>query len=222
MVPGGRARSSVWAMELICASAISGLTLGWKNTLMTATPLYDCDSMCSMSLTVVVMARSVTVTMRFSMSSGVSPVYDHTRLITGILMLGKMSLGVVMTAATPKIAISTDTTTNVYGRRSAKRTIHMTTQPSESHRGSGVIGTINEAFPVVPVFGANATILNFGQRIGISLLAGSATIAIQISFLLLRVQPQQSFSSNPQMIGALEYGPDMWRRAALPHHKINQ
>src|SRR5215475_3343991 len=78
-----------------------------------------------MSFTVVVMARSVTVTMRFSISFGVSPVYDQTTLITGILMLGKMSFGVVMTAAMPRIAISTDTTTNVYGRRSAKRTIHI-------------------------------------------------------------------------------------------------
>jgi hypothetical protein len=76
----------------------------------------------------------------------------------------------------------------------------MTTQPSQSHRGIGVIGTINEAFPVVPVFEANATILNFGQRIGISLLTGSNRIAIQIAFLLLRVQPRPSFSSNAEAI----------------------
>ena len=91
-------------MELICASAISGLTLGWKNTLMIATPVYDCDSICSMSFTVVVMARSVMVTMRFSMSSGVRPLYDQTTLITGMSMLGKMSFGVVMTAETPRMA----------------------------------------------------------------------------------------------------------------------
>ena len=40
--------------------------------------------MCSMSLTVVVMDRSNVVTIRFSISSGDSPVYDHTTLTTGM------------------------------------------------------------------------------------------------------------------------------------------
>jgi hypothetical protein len=36
-----------------------------------------------------------------------------------------MSTGIDWIAATPRIAISTDITTNVYGRRRAIRTIHM-------------------------------------------------------------------------------------------------
>ena len=63
----------VWTMEVICAIASSTFDLGLEENLMTATPLYDCDSMCSMSLTVVVMARSEMVTMRFSISSGEMP-----------------------------------------------------------------------------------------------------------------------------------------------------
>jgi len=44
------------------------LALGWKKTLMIDTPPNDCDSMCSMSLTVVVRLRSVTDTMRSAIS----------------------------------------------------------------------------------------------------------------------------------------------------------
>src|ERR1700712_3220099 len=43
----------------VCAIAVWILADGWKNTLMTVTPDSDCDSMCSMSLTVVVNPRSV-------------------------------------------------------------------------------------------------------------------------------------------------------------------
>src|SRR5580704_16341159 len=42
-----------------------------------------------------------------------------------MLMSGRISVGVVAIAAPPKIAISTATITNVYGRWSAKRTIHI-------------------------------------------------------------------------------------------------
>jgi hypothetical protein len=58
---------------VICDNATSTFAFGWKYTRITETPLYDCDSMCSMSLTVVVIARSKTVTIRFSISSGDSP-----------------------------------------------------------------------------------------------------------------------------------------------------
>ena len=58
-------------------------------------PLTDCDSMCSMLLTVtVVMPRSELVTMRSAMSCGAKPVKFHTTLTTGILMSGKISTGV--------------------------------------------------------------------------------------------------------------------------------
>ena len=73
MVPGGMMRVIVWLMAVIWATAASTLAPGWKKTLMTPTPARDWDSMCSMSLTVVVIARSLRVTMRFSISSGVRP-----------------------------------------------------------------------------------------------------------------------------------------------------
>ena len=66
-------RSMVCDCAVICARAISTLALGWKYTRITATPLYDCDSMCSISLTVVVSDRSKNSTTRFSISSGVRP-----------------------------------------------------------------------------------------------------------------------------------------------------
>src|SRR6202521_583836 len=43
--------------------------------------------------------------------------------MTGMLMFGKMSVGVRRADAVPKIRISTAMTTNVYGRRKASRTI---------------------------------------------------------------------------------------------------
>ena len=72
-MPGGMIRRTVWLIALTCATPASTFAPGWKNTLMTLTPLSDCDSMCSMSLTVVVIARSDTVTIRFSISSGETP-----------------------------------------------------------------------------------------------------------------------------------------------------
>ena len=56
--PGGVVFSTVCEMAVICATAISGLTVGWKKNFTTATPFSDWDSICSMSLTVVVAARS--------------------------------------------------------------------------------------------------------------------------------------------------------------------
>ena len=50
--------------------------------------------MCSMSLTVVVSARSNGVVMRPAIWSGGRPVYDQTTPITGMRMSGKMSVGV--------------------------------------------------------------------------------------------------------------------------------
>ena len=78
-----------------------------------------------MSLTVVVMARSKIVTMRFSISSGDRPPYVQTTLTTGMSIYGKMSTGMLMIALAPRMAISTAITTKVYGRRRANRTIHI-------------------------------------------------------------------------------------------------
>lgn len=57
-VPGGSTRRI--DAELLAACAIARLMSvpGWKNTLMTETPLSDCDLMCSISSTSEVNARS--------------------------------------------------------------------------------------------------------------------------------------------------------------------
>src|SRR3977135_4375818 len=57
------------------------------------------------------------------MSSAGRPVKLKTTLMTGMLMFGKMSVGVRKAEAVPKIRISTAMTMNVYGRRKARRTI---------------------------------------------------------------------------------------------------
>src|ERR1700719_1963226 len=64
-------------------------------------------------------------TSRWEMSSAESPGYPYTTLSTGISIFGKISMGVVYTARVPRIRISKDITTKVYGLRSAKRTIHI-------------------------------------------------------------------------------------------------
>ena len=66
-----------------------------------------------MSFTVVVRARSHTVTTRPSISAGVKPLYVHTIVTTGMLMYGKMSLGVSIALPMPRNAISIDSTTKV-------------------------------------------------------------------------------------------------------------
>ncbi len=65
-VPGGSERSCTWLIDTIWATASAMFTLGWKKTLISPTPTSDCDSMWSMSLTVVVMPRSELVTMRLA------------------------------------------------------------------------------------------------------------------------------------------------------------
>src|SRR5712672_3594628 len=56
------------------------------------------------------------------MSSAGRPVKLNTTLMTGMLMFGKISVGVRSADAVPKIRISTAMTINVYGRRRARRT----------------------------------------------------------------------------------------------------
>jgi len=73
VIPGGSGRSSVFEIALIWATPASTRAPGWKNTLITLTPRSVCDSMCWMSFTVVVIARSTIVVMRFCISSGASP-----------------------------------------------------------------------------------------------------------------------------------------------------
>src|SRR5437879_2976041 len=99
--------------------------VGCKNTLTTATPYSDCDSMCSMLSTVVVSARSVTLMIREFMSSGTRPLKVQMMLTTGMSIFGKMSVGVRRIESTPMIRMRMDNTTNVYGRLSASATIHI-------------------------------------------------------------------------------------------------
>jgi len=56
--PGGICRNTVWAMAVICATAAGTDAPGCKKTLMMPMPLYEVDSMCSISLTVTLSARS--------------------------------------------------------------------------------------------------------------------------------------------------------------------
>lgn len=61
--------------------------------------------MCSILLTVVVIARSEMVTMRSALSCGDMPVYDQMTDATGMSMRGKMSVGIETIAATPRTSI---------------------------------------------------------------------------------------------------------------------
>src|SRR5687768_5778593 len=93
-IPGGMVRMTVFAVAASCDTALSIFAPGWKKTLMTVIPLTDCDSMCSMSFTDVVNARSDTVEIRRSISSGGSPLYCQITETTGMSISGKMSVGV--------------------------------------------------------------------------------------------------------------------------------
>ena len=81
--------------------------------MITATPFNVCDSICSISFTIVVMPRSLLAVMRLDISCAERPEYCHTVLTTGILIFGKMSVGVLIAAVTPKMTISIAMTTNV-------------------------------------------------------------------------------------------------------------
>ena len=72
-VPGGAWRIDDCEIEVICAIAASIFVPGWKNTLTIDWPRSVCDSMCSMSLTVVVRPRSKPETIRFASSSADIP-----------------------------------------------------------------------------------------------------------------------------------------------------
>ncbi len=100
-------------MAVTSASADPMLASGWKKTRINPTPASDCDSMCSMLLTVVVIARSEMVTIRPSTSFGESPVYCQMTETTGMLIEGKMSTGVRAIVSAPPMAINIAMTMNV-------------------------------------------------------------------------------------------------------------
>src|ERR1700731_4374874 len=93
--------------------APSIFAVGCRNTLITATPFNDCDSMCSMLFTLVVRERSKMETIRVSISEGARPVYVQMTLMTGILMLGKMSTGVRSRTTGLMISSTNEKTMNV-------------------------------------------------------------------------------------------------------------
>src|ERR1700761_320707 len=112
-------------MAVTCAIPAYKFACGWKKILTTAMPFMDCDSMCSILFTVVVSARSVIYTMRSDMSWGEKPVYCQTTLTTGMSILGKISVGVLEITTGARMNNINDRTTKVYGRRNARRTIHI-------------------------------------------------------------------------------------------------
>ena len=72
-MPGGSIRTICCAWAFTCAMAAAIGVLGWKYSRVMAVPRSDTDSMCSIPFTVVVNARSVTLTIRFCISVGDSP-----------------------------------------------------------------------------------------------------------------------------------------------------
>src|SRR5579864_3018196 len=72
-MPAGSECSTDCELAASCATAASILAFGWKKTLMMESPGKDCDSMCSMSLTDVVKARSQRMVMTSATSSGERP-----------------------------------------------------------------------------------------------------------------------------------------------------
>ncbi len=73
VMPVGKECSTDPDMAASCATAASTLACGWKKTLMMPRPCRDSDSMCSISLTEIVKARSDRTVMISAISSGETP-----------------------------------------------------------------------------------------------------------------------------------------------------
>src|SRR5262249_816199 len=125
VVPGGYWRSTVWEIAVIWALAVSRRAFGCRYTLMMACPFTVVDSMRWMLSTLVVSTRSYEVVIRPSSSSVFSPLYCQATAMTGMLIAGKMSVGVRVITTGLAIRISSARTTKVYGRSRATRTIHI-------------------------------------------------------------------------------------------------
>src|SRR3981189_2368854 len=116
VMPGGNCFKPTWDSAMTSEMAPLISAVGCKKILITATPLYDCDSMCSTLFTSVVTDRSKIDTMRVSISEGTSTLYVQMTLITGMLMLGKISTG-VRSRTTGQVSSRTrESTMKVYGR----------------------------------------------------------------------------------------------------------
>src|SRR3954467_3776723 len=68
VMPGGSCRTWVCTAATVWAMAAWMFALGWKKTLMTVMLGSEVDSMCSMSLTVVVRPRSLEEAIRWPIS----------------------------------------------------------------------------------------------------------------------------------------------------------
>jgi hypothetical protein len=123
VMPGGSWRTCDCMIDTTCASAVWMFAVGWKNTLMTVMPASERDSMCSMSLTVVVRPRSLWPAMRCPISCALSPLYDQMIVITGMSISGKMSTAILRSVNGVASRISIAITMNVYGRRRARPTM---------------------------------------------------------------------------------------------------
>ena len=73
VMPGGSWRTCGCTAATTCASAVWMFAPCWKKIFSTETPVSDTDSMCAMSLTVVVRPRSVVLATRWPISCADSP-----------------------------------------------------------------------------------------------------------------------------------------------------
>src|ERR1017187_9780934 len=113
VMPVGSECSTDCEAAASCATAASTLAFGWKKSLMMERPGNDCDSICSISFTDVVKDRSQRMVTTSAISSGEMPPYDQMTLTTGILISGKISVGMRKVASTPRMTIIMDMTTKV-------------------------------------------------------------------------------------------------------------
>src|SRR5271154_6806181 len=94
-------------------------------------PLRVCASISLMPLTLVEIEYWLWVVTRCSISGVERPVSCQITVTTGILISGKMSVGMDTMADTPSTRMSAANTKNVCGNFSAKRTIPMTYTSNE-------------------------------------------------------------------------------------------
>src|SRR6266853_3897699 len=118
-------RKIVCDTAVTCAIAESMRTFGWKKMRMTETPANVCDSMFFTLSTADEIVYSLKVVICFAIWSGERPAYCHTTVTTGMSISGKISVGVSLIDVTPSNKMSSAITTNVYGRRRANLTIHI-------------------------------------------------------------------------------------------------
>src|SRR5271166_3470448 len=136
-VPGGSCRNRNCDAAVTWALAVSSEAPGCRNTYTIASPLYVVDSICWILSTSVVSDFSYGDVKRPSSSSGLRPVYVQPIETTGILILGKMSVGVRRITTGAAMRINSARTINVYGRLRATLTIHMRSFCAPFCRGVG-------------------------------------------------------------------------------------